>query len=211
MASRSPTVVTPLPKSSVAPETPLVKEPATAPQPVPFPPPQTFDIIPPLHGLLLRLLPSETNTGGVSNGVGPSEHPTGAAGPSATSSTPAGAAQSQQQQSQAGPGNDGALPSVSSGVPVSAAAAAEIAALSSNAPPPLDIKSLPTEISSIKIRVQKAQAVVEGLPDVDRSVADQEAEIEELEDRIARLKSVIADFGKRAAPQHSRKPKNKAP
>ncbi|KAK1142164.1 hypothetical protein N8T08_008090 [Aspergillus melleus] len=210
MASRSPTVVTPLPKSSVAPETPLVKEPATAPQPVPFPPPQTFDIIPPLHGLLLRLLPSETNPGGVANGVGPSEDPTGAGGPSAASSTPAGAAQS-QQQSQSGPGNDGALPSVSSGAPVSAAAAAEIAALGSNAPPPLDIKSLPTEVSSIKIRVQKAQAVVEGLPDVDRSVVDQEAEIEELEDRIARLKSVIADFGKRAAPQHSRKPKNKAP
>ncbi|KAH8424010.1 RNA polymerase II mediator complex middle subunit MED9 [Aspergillus melleus] len=210
MASRSPTVVTPLPKSSVAPETPLVKEPATAPQPVPFPPPQTFDIIPPLHGLLLRLLPSETNPGRVSNGVGPSEDPTGAAGPSAASSTPAGAAQS-QQQSQSGPGNDGALPSVSSGAPVSAAAAAEIAALSSNAPPPLDIKNLPTEVSSIKIRVQKAQAVVEGLPDVDRSVADQEAEIEELEDRIARLKSVIADFGRRAAPQHSKKPKNKAP
>lgn len=208
MASRSPTVLTPLPKSSVAPETPLVKEPPTAPQPVPFPPPQTFDIIPPLHGLLLRLLPSETNTG-----VRPPEDPTGAAGPSAASSTPAGAAQSQQQQSQSGPGNDtshGALPTVSSGAPGSAAAAAEIAALSSNAPPPLDIKSLPTEVSSIKIRIQKAQAVVEGLPDIDRSVADQEAEMEELEDRIARLKSVIADFGKRAAPQNSERSKNKA-
>ncbi|PLB53105.1 hypothetical protein P170DRAFT_472981 [Aspergillus steynii IBT 23096] len=201
MASRSPTVVTPLPKSSVAPETPLVKEPATAPQPVPFPPPQTFDIIPPLHGLLLRLLPSEANTG---NGVGHSKDPTGAAGSSV---------QSQQQQSQSGPGNDaghGALPTVSSGAPVSAAAAAEIAALSSSAPPPLDIKNLPTEVSSIKIHVQKAQAVVEGLPDVDRSVADQEAEIEELEDRIARLKSVIADFGKRAAPQNREKSMHKA-
>jgi predicted nucleic acid-binding Zn-ribbon protein len=62
----------------------------------------------------------------------------------------------------------------------------------------LDIKHLPTEASSIKIRIQKAQAVVESLPDVDRSVADQEKEIAQLEERIARLTSVLSDFGKRA-------------
>jgi hypothetical protein len=57
---------------------------------------------------------------------------------------------------------------------------------------------LPTEASSIKIRIQKAHAVVESLPDIGRSVAEQEQEIEELEDRIARLNAVLSDFGKRA-------------
>ena len=90
------------------------------------------------------------------------------------------------------------MPTVSSAAPGSASAAAEIAALSSNAPPPLDIKDLPTEASSIKIRIQKAQAVVESLPDVQRSVVEQEREIKELEHRISRLKSVISDFGRRA-------------
>lgn len=85
--------------------------------------------------------------------------------------------------------------------------AAEIAALGSNAPPPLDIKDLTTEASSIKIRVQKAQSVVEGLPDVQRSIKDQNNEIEELEDRIARLQSVISDFGKRASKASSRQSK----
>ncbi|KAA8646052.1 hypothetical protein EYZ11_001942 [Aspergillus tanneri] len=200
MASRSPTAATPLPKSSVAPETPLARE--TTPQPVAFPPPQTFDIVPPLHGLLLRLLPSHTNAGGVSNGVRPADDPGTAAAPSGPSSTTVNSNQSQlQQHQQNGPGgenNHGGLQTVSSG---SASAAAEISALGSNAHPSLDIKGLPTEVSSIKIRIQKAQAVVEGLPDVQRSVDEQEEEIEELEDRITRLKSVIADFGKRAAPQ----------
>lgn len=85
--------------------------------------------------------------------------------------------------------------------------AAEIAALSSNAPPPLDIKDLPTEASSIKIRIQKAQAVVEGLPDVQRSVAEQDQEIDELEDRIAKLQSVISDFGRRAGQTSSQQSK----
>lgn len=39
---------------------------------------------------------------------------------------------------------------------------------------------------------------MEGLPDVHRSVADQQKEIEELEDHVARLRSVISDFGSRA-------------
>ncbi|KKK19316.1 hypothetical protein AOCH_003840 [Aspergillus ochraceoroseus] len=97
-----------------------------------------------------------------------------------------------------------AVPSSGSGA-ASAAAAAEIAALGSNLPPPLDIKNLPTEVSSIKIRIQKAHAVVENLPDIHRTVAEQESEIHELEDRIGRLKAVISDFGKRANNTRSQK------
>ncbi|KAF9884049.1 hypothetical protein FE257_002334 [Aspergillus nanangensis] len=217
MASRTPTVLTPLPKSSPAPNTPFVKDliaaSATTPSPeqqqeqhpVPFPPPQTFDILPPLHGLLLRLLAPQTNNEGVSNGVRPTDDP---AGPTSSAAGP-GQSQSQSQQQQPTPhpqqppstaneNNAAGLPTVSSAAPGSASAAAEIAALSSNAPPPLDVKNLPTEASSIKIRIQKAHAVVESLPDVHRSVSEQETEIRELEDRIARLKSVISDFGRRA-------------
>ncbi|PKY08281.1 hypothetical protein P168DRAFT_229406 [Aspergillus campestris IBT 28561] len=171
MAFRTPTAMTPLPKS--VPGTPgLGKEtttntpiPQPPQQPVDFPPPQTFDIVPPLHGLLLRLLSPHANAEGPSNGTRAGEDTTGAA---------------------AGP------------IPGSASAAAEIAALASNAPPPLDLKDLPTEASSIKIRIQKAYGVVDSLPDVQRSVSEQNAEIAELEDRIARLKSVISDFGRRA-------------
>ncbi|KAL4897786.1 RNA polymerase II transcription mediator complex subunit 9-domain-containing protein [Aspergillus ambiguus] len=197
MASRSPTILTPLVKSSPAPNTPGVKEPAplTTPQPVPFPPPQTFDILPPLHGLLLRLLTPHSNNEGASHDVRPTDD---TAGPTVPGSS--GQQQSSQQQSSS-TGNDnsgGVLPTVSSAGPGSASAAAEIAALSSSAPPPLDIKHLPTEASSIKIRIQKAQAVVESLPDVDRSVAEQDKEIAQLEERIARLNSVLSEFGKRA-------------
>ncbi|KAH1435318.1 hypothetical protein KXX32_008833 [Aspergillus fumigatus] len=163
MASRSPTVATPLRKPSSAPETPMVGESMnTAPQPVPFPPPQTFDIIPPLHGLLLRLLSTQTageggpRTAGEAGGQAPSE--------------PSGPGQGVQQQTSA----------TGSGLA------------------PLTAKDLPTEASSIKIRIQKAHAAVESLPDIGRSVAEQENEIEELENRIARLNAVLADFGKRA-------------
>ena len=199
MASRSPTAVTPLPKlSSSAPETPApAKETTnTAPQAVPFPPPQTFDIIPPLHGLLLRLLSPSNGVSGHARAAG---DVTGATGPSGPSATGAASSQSQQQQQQQSGGNNNIS---------SASVAAEIAAIGSNAPPPLDIKDLPTEASSIKIRIQKAQGVVEGLPDVLRSVTEQEQEIEELEDRIARLQSVISDFGRRAGKaSSSRQPK----
>lgn len=76
--------------------------------------------------------------------------------------------------------------------------AAGVAALGSNAPSPLDVKDLPTAASSIKIRIQKARSVVDGLPDVHRSVEEQEQEIEELEERIAKLKEAISEFGRRA-------------
>ncbi|KAL2839075.1 RNA polymerase II transcription mediator complex subunit 9-domain-containing protein [Aspergillus pseudoustus] len=190
MSSRSPTAITPGLKSS-APQTPApIKEAPTRPQAVPFPPPQTFDFTPPLHGLILRLLSPQTNHEGVTNGEGTSNDGSGP-----------GQGQSQPQPS-SGVGNENNTAELLGAVPSSApgptSAAADIAALGSNLPPALDIKSLPTEVSSIKIRIQKAQAVVENLPDVDRTVAEQEREIQELEDRIAKLKSVISDFGRRA-------------
>lgn len=182
MASRSPTALTPLPKSSAAPESPS-KDASTSPQTVPFPPPQTFEIVPPLHGLLLRLLSQKDTSNGPS---GVSGDATGAAGGSAD-------AQSQSQQQ---------APSTIAGGEKSRSGPSQVAAeapvLDPNAQPPLDIKELPKAASTVKIRIQKARGIVEGLPDVERSIEDQEQEIDELEDRVTRLRSAIADFGSRA-------------
>ncbi|CEL07453.1 hypothetical protein ASPCAL10610 [Aspergillus calidoustus] len=199
MSSRSPTAITPGPKSS-APDTPVVRDAPTTPQAVPFPPPQTFDFIPPLHGLILRLLSPQTSGEGATNAQG------------AGGNDESGPGQGQSQpQPTSGVGNDSStaelLGAVSSSAPGPTSAAADIAALGSNLSPPLDIKNLPKEVSSIKIRIQKAQAVVENLPDVDRTVTEQEMEIQELEDRILRLKSVISDFGRRANNAIAGKPK----
>ncbi|KAL5000205.1 RNA polymerase II transcription mediator complex subunit 9-domain-containing protein [Aspergillus recurvatus] len=201
MASRSPTAVTPGPKSS-APETPaIINDAPTTPQSVPFPPPQTFDFIPPLHGVILRLLSPPTNPeGAVIGGNG------GAAGPEQN--------HSQHQQSTSAVGNENSnaeLLAAASPSGPGTSTAAEIVALGSDLLPPLDVKNLPTEVSSIKIRIQKAQAVVEGLPDVDRSVAEQEKEIRDLKDKISRLKSVISDFGRRADNARSAKAKASGP
>lgn len=198
MASRSPTAVTPGPKSS-APATPaIINDAPTTSQAVPFPPPQTFDFIPPLHGVILRLLsPQAAPEGAVNSGNG------GAAGSEQNNS--------QHQQSTSAVGNENSNAELLAAMSPSApgtSTAAEIAALGSNLLPPLDVKNLPTEVSSIKIRIQKAQAVVEGLPDVDRSVAEQEKEIRDLEDKIARLKSVIFDFGRKADKARSEKGAN---
>ncbi|KAJ5211825.1 uncharacterized protein N7498_003471 [Penicillium cinerascens] len=178
MASRSPPAATPLPKSSAAPESP---KDATAPQqPVPFPPPPTFDIIPPLHGILSRLLLQKAQSNQTGGAPGDANGAPGASGD----------AQSQQAPtSNPGGGNNDTGASQS---------AADIPIHNPKAQGALDIKDLPTETSSVKIRIQKARGVVEGLPDVHRSVEEQQKEIDELEDRVARLRSVISDFGSRA-------------
>ncbi|KAJ5601887.1 hypothetical protein N7510_011421 [Penicillium lagena] len=174
MASRTPLTGTPRLKSSVGPETPVKDATGTtAPQTEPFPPPQTFEIIPPLHGILLRLLAQKNTAGGPEN-----------------TTVPAGNESTQPQSQQPLDPKNGTGPSSQAGL--------DLTTLEPNAHPPLDVKDLPTETSSVKIRLQKARTVVEGLPDVHRSVADQQQEIEELEDRVARLRSVISDFGSRA-------------
>ncbi|CAG8034869.1 unnamed protein product [Penicillium olsonii] len=180
MASRSPTVGTPLFKPSVAPESPSEDAPA-APQTVPFPSPQTFEIIPPLHGILLRLLSPKDPSAGAS----------GAPGTATDAPTEPGQAQNQQSTSSV---HDG----VGNGNATTSQTALEMPLLDPSAHPPLDVKNLPTETSSVKIRIQKARTVVEGLPDVHRSVEDQQKEIGELENHMRRLRSVISDFGTRA-------------
>jgi hypothetical protein len=157
---------------------------------VPFPPPQTFEIIPPLHGILLRLLSPKDSSVGAS----------GAPGNTTGASTEPSLAQNQQSSSNVPDG-------LNNGPTAASQAVSEVPLLDSSSHPPLDVKNLPTETSSVRIRIQKARTVVEALPDVHRSVSDQKREISELEDRVSRLRSVISDFGARAGKLHEDKPR----
>ncbi|CAG8878102.1 unnamed protein product [Penicillium nalgiovense] len=125
MASRSPPVGTPLLKSPV-PDTPFKDAPMPAPQTVPFPSPQTFEIIPPLHGILSRLLASKGQQTGSSDGPGDT------AGVS-------GASQAQTQQAPSNTPNGG-----HNGNTTSSNAVPEVSVLGSTAhPPSMSKTSLP--------------------------------------------------------------------
>ena len=188
MASRSPPVGTPLLKSPV-PDTPFKDAPTPALQTVPFPSPQTFEIIPQLHGILSRLL-------------APKGQQTGSSDVPGDTAEVSGASQTQTQQAPSNTPNGGHNNNTTSSHAVS-----EVPVLGSTAHPPLDVKNLPTDTSSVRIRIQKARTVVEGLPDVHRSVNDQQREIAELEDRVRRLRSVISDFGSGAGMIHEDNPR----
>ena len=60
---------------------------------------------------------------------------------------------------------------------------------------PLNPKDLPTAALDIKARVRGAQREVEQLPDVDRTVEEQEEEIWELESRIKRQHDMLRALG----------------
>ena len=64
--------------------------------------------------------------------------------------------------------------------------------------PPLDPQNIASEASALKLRLQKAQAAVEALPDMDRSVEEQAGQIRELEERIRRQREVLAGIKARA-------------
>lgn len=57
---------------------------------------------------------------------------------------------------------------------------------------PLNPKELPTAMLEIKGRIRAALREVERLPDVDRSLEEQELEIQELEDRIKRQREMLS-------------------
>lgn len=171
----------------------------TAQAAVPFPSPQTFDFLPPLHALILRLL-SPTNTSASTAAAAATTQSTiggnaSVGGVVVASQTETGS-QTQQKQSQSQHLKPASHSQIGGG-------ATDSATPSSNLPPPLEAKDLFTAASAIRIRIQKARAVVEGLPDVDRTTEEQDDEIEELMARITSLRSVIADFGRRAGMQQT--------
>jgi hypothetical protein len=55
----------------------------------------------------------------------------------------------------------------------------------------LDIQELAAASGAIKIRIQKARTAVKELPDVDRSIKEQEQEIAELEARIGKMREML--------------------
>ena len=60
---------------------------------------------------------------------------------------------------------------------------------------PLEPKDLPVEVLQIKAKIRNALKELQKLPDMDRSIEEQQMEIVELEDRIARQKAMIGKLG----------------
>jgi len=58
----------------------------------------------------------------------------------------------------------------------------------------LTIKDIPTATDELKYKVHRARMQVNELPDMQRSIAEQEEEIRELEVRIAKQSKVLEDL-----------------
>lgn len=56
---------------------------------------------------------------------------------------------------------------------------------------PLSTKDLVTATDPLKHKIQRARAAVHTLPDIERTITEQEAEIQEWEDKIARQREVL--------------------
>lgn len=63
---------------------------------------------------------------------------------------------------------------------------------SSSNPNALSVKELPAATDNLKHKLQKARALVKTLPDVNRTIAQQEEEIKELEERRKRQIAMLA-------------------
>lgn len=59
----------------------------------------------------------------------------------------------------------------------------------------LDISNLDTAASSIRLKIQKAKQIVANMPDVERTVEEQEEEIAELEVRVERQRAMLKRLG----------------
>ena len=62
---------------------------------------------------------------------------------------------------------------------------------------PLEIQHLANEASAVRIKIQKARAAVKELPDMDRTIEEQEAEMKELEERIGRQRAMLAGLAEK--------------
>lgn len=60
---------------------------------------------------------------------------------------------------------------------------------------PLEPKDLPNEVIAVKSKIRKALRELERLPDMDRSVEEQEEEIRMLEEKAAKQKEVLKKLG----------------
>ncbi|KAF2868867.1 RNA polymerase II transcription mediator complex subunit 9-domain-containing protein [Massariosphaeria phaeospora] len=60
---------------------------------------------------------------------------------------------------------------------------------------PLEMQHLATAATDVKLKIQKARRAVMALPDIGRTLEDQQEEIEDLQARIARLKASLRELG----------------
>ncbi|KAK8156457.1 RNA polymerase II transcription mediator complex subunit 9-domain-containing protein [Phyllosticta citrichinensis] len=134
-----------------------------------LPSPATFDLLPQLHILLSRLLIPKPAVGGSQQQQGGTS--TTAPGTSATAAAGGGNAHSQQSQ--------GTAPAEHKDPETQ----------------PLEIHQLAATASALKVRLQRARQACARLGDVDRSVEEQEDEMQELELRVAKLKAVLNELG----------------
>ncbi|KAI0409248.1 RNA polymerase II transcription mediator complex subunit 9-domain-containing protein [Xylaria palmicola] len=140
--------------------------------------PDAFDVLSELAHLLTRLrtLPPASSTG--------TSTAAGGATPSQSQS------QSQSQpQSQPQPHSSGA----GAGAGASHSTPTATALLASKKNSELTLKEIPVAADALKHRFQRARTLVRtALPDLDRGIPDQEAEIGALEARIARQRDTLA-------------------
>ncbi|EME77893.1 uncharacterized protein MYCFIDRAFT_79143 [Pseudocercospora fijiensis CIRAD86] len=71
---------------------------------------------------------------------------------------------------------------------------------------PLNPKELPAKVSDVKQRIRQAQRELEKLPDMDRTVQEQEEEIQELQDRIRRQREMLKGLASFARTMEERLP-----
>ncbi|CAK7201889.1 hypothetical protein SEUCBS139899_004604 [Sporothrix eucalyptigena] len=131
--------------------------------------PDALDTTAELASILARLRPPQPSAGpqGGAGGTNGASATTGAAG--------AGGA--------AGGPNEGETLGASMGGMAAAAAAAG---------PAISLRDLPTATDSLKHKLQHARAQIKALPDINRTVAAQEAEVRQLEARIEAQKAMLA-------------------
>lgn len=72
---------------------------------------------------------------------------------------------------------------------------------------PLAIKDVPGATDAIKHKLQRARAVVKGLPDMGRGLDEQEREVRELEERIQRQRGVLLGLRERGERRGDREEK----
>lgn len=200
--------------------TPPSQIPTTHPDIPPFPSPSTFSILPDVYLLIARLnilqsqqAPSSQQTQAqtqtqTQSQSQPQTQTQSQPLSSSTSTGAVGASQSQSQPGQTTPRTPSATSNLTGGAstqqlpppPVpSTQTTTTSAALTTRhiqtSGPTIDAKELPAHIYPIKQKLAKARAAVSTLPDLDRTVDEQEAEIRRLLRDVALLKARLAKLG----------------
>ncbi|KAK5061086.1 hypothetical protein LTR84_007628 [Exophiala bonariae] len=157
----------------------------------PFPSPSTFSILPDIYLLIARL-----NI--LQNPGQPNSHQTHTQAPTHTQSQ--SQFQSQQLLSTPTPALSQATPTgtLAGGSNTQAAPPSTQSTTTRHiqtSGPPIDVKELPAHVYPIKQKLVKARAAVSALPDLDRSVEEQEIEIRQLEREVALLNGRLAKLG----------------